>query len=678
MDNRLFSGKYAIQGEIARGGMGIIYKAMHTTLNRTVAIKVLNPQYTGDSAFLKRFQREARAMARLDHENIIRVFDVAEEQGSHYIVMEFFGGKDLKQIILERGRFLPEETLSIATQIASALAYAHAQGIVHRDIKPGNIMVDSTGRVKIADFGIAAATDEISVTATGQIIGTPEYMSPEQARGEHLDGRTDLYSLGMVIYEMVNGQTPFQGISRMAIVGKLLYEQEEYNLSFPQDVPFPVQDFIRSLLKKQPQNRISDAHTLIARIKSLGVKFKETSRPEPARHPTGPQHAPLSQEEEGPTVMLKEATSGTLSPAEAVGVGTPSYQTPLSRPISRPATGAVSARKPSAASAPLQQPAKLNIKTRGFIPLLAGAAGVIVLLGGLLYYLSTIGENSSPPPVTDRKPEAGALSLTGVREIQISIREIQDRLTTAQSEADAADARKWAPEVYQQAVDNETKGSQALQEGDNLINQRQYEGAKTSLQQALAHLSQAHEGFVQARKTAVSKIAEEEKARAERERLEKKQAEQEKLKKAKEERLAKARAEAEAKKPQSTQQAQEVPKEVAAKKPAVPAARPDIELVGEILSNFKRAYESRNIQALRQISLMSEDRDRFLQQIFRDYSSVNLTITDLSLTSETASAVVVIIRLTDQKGNQVIPGNEWKKAKVVIKKQANQWGRVIW
>lgn len=213
--------------------MGIVYKAVHKSLNRTVALKVLHAQYTGDTSFVKRFQREARAMARLDHENVIRVYDVSEDQNAQYIVMEFFPGKDLKQVILEKGPLSLEQALSVALQMAEALAYAHAQGIVHRDIKPSNVMVDSRGKVKLADFGIAAATDEISVTATGQIIGTPEYMSPEQARGEAMDGRSDLYSLGIVLYEMLTGTTPFERLSRMSIIAKLIYEPQEFNLTFP-------------------------------------------------------------------------------------------------------------------------------------------------------------------------------------------------------------------------------------------------------------------------------------------------------------------------------------------------------------------------------------------------------------------------------------------------------------
>ena len=171
-DKRVFSDKYAVESEIARGGMGVVFKAVHTALGRGVALKVLHSQYSGDPAFVQRFLREARAMARLDHAHIIRVFDVSEDAGSHYIVMEYFPATDLKRVILEGTELPVDRCLDIAEQIAQGLAYAHEQGIVHRDIKPGNIMMNEAGLVKIADFGIAAAADEISVTATGQVLGT--------------------------------------------------------------------------------------------------------------------------------------------------------------------------------------------------------------------------------------------------------------------------------------------------------------------------------------------------------------------------------------------------------------------------------------------------------------------------------------------------------------------------
>ncbi|HET6370656.1 MAG TPA: serine/threonine-protein kinase, partial [Nitrospiria bacterium] len=369
MEKQLFSGKYELEGEIARGGMGVIYKATHTTLNRKVAIKVLHPQYSGDSAFVKRFLREARAMARLDHQNIIRVFDVAEDQGSYYIVMEFFQGQDLRQRIIEKENFSYKEVLLIALQVADALSYAHAHGIIHRDIKPGNIMIDSNEKVKIADFGIAAATDEVSVTATGQIIGTPEYMSPEQAQGLDLDGRCDLYSLGMILYEMLTGKTAFERISRMSIIGKLLYDREEYALSFSEDVPLPVQDLVRCLLKKRPQDRIPDANTLMTRINRILEGGAENPLEETlSREDQMP--VSLQEAEDDPTLNLSSTPSPAPHPELREAIGKPA-----TRPSSRPKTD----RSAQPLSQPPKPPEVKTQKSGGWIPLVAGLAGAVIL-----------------------------------------------------------------------------------------------------------------------------------------------------------------------------------------------------------------------------------------------------------------------------------------------------------
>ena len=266
MEQRVFSGKYRIEGEIARGGMGVIYRGLDLKLNRQVAIKVLHAHLSGDESFAQRFLREARAMARLAHENIIRVHAVDEQDGMHYIVMEYFPGRNLRELLREQPRLPVRQTLRIALQLAQALAYAHAQGIIHRDIKPANIMVDGTGKTKLVDFGIAAALDESSLTATGQIIGTPEYMAPEQARGEALDGRSDLYAVGIVLYEMLVGRTPFHGVAKTTILGKLMQNRDEVPLDFPDEIPVALQTVVEGLVRKDPSERTPDAGTLAQQV----------------------------------------------------------------------------------------------------------------------------------------------------------------------------------------------------------------------------------------------------------------------------------------------------------------------------------------------------------------------------------------------------------------------------
>jgi len=673
MDERVIAGKYAIQGEIARGGMGVVYKALHTTLNREVAIKVLHPQYSGDPSFLKRFQREARAMARLAHANIIGVFDVTEDHGAHSIVMEFFEGKDLKQLILEHGRFSAADTVAVASQVTDGLAYAHAQGIIHRDIKPGNIMMDDRRRVKIADFGIAAATDEISVTATGQIIGTPEYMSPEQARGEQLDGRSDLYSLGMVLYEMLTGQTPFAGISRMAIVGKLLYEKDELALQFSPDVPAELQDLIRTLLKKQPDQRLPDAAALFARLGALGEDLgvaPAVARGSSRATNTGTtprETAPVQQkDEEGPTVMLHDPPTETrtgvkVAPEVAAGRTPPAVEPPREPPKS--STPPRPAPHPKPAVAPAPRP----VRSGGpgwVVPFAVGVTAVVLGLGGVVYYLSGTTEQPVAPISPEPPADVAPASLTELRELQSSIRTAQDQVAQSRREADAAQAGTHAPDGYRQAGDVEAEGARLLQDGAGLITQRRYVDAMTALQESLARFGRARDEFGRARQTALAKAEEDERLRAERER----------------QRQQRARAETAPKPPPAPAPKKAKPKVASTPPPAPPAAppRPDIEVVGGVLSELKAAYEKRDLRTLQRISDLSEGRVRFLEQIFQEYPTIGVAVSGFTITADSASAVLSITKLINRNGEAVKPGNDWKHAKVVLRKRDGAWGKAVW
>lgn len=267
MSDQVFSGKYIVQEVLAKGGMGVIYKALDQTLNRVVAIKAVHEHLSGDPSFTARFLREARAMARLDHHNIVTIHAVEEEHGTPYIVMEYFPGGNLRSFMQARKPVPIRTSLDIARQVAEALAYAHDQGIVHRDIKPANILVDSRGWVKLTDFGIAAALDEVSITTVGQILGTPEYMSPEQAAGKKVDGRADLYSLGIVLYEMIVGHHPFQNVPKSAIHSQLLNTQGELALDFPDNIPSLVKAIIEDLVRRDPEYRMPTARFLVTQLK---------------------------------------------------------------------------------------------------------------------------------------------------------------------------------------------------------------------------------------------------------------------------------------------------------------------------------------------------------------------------------------------------------------------------
>lgn len=269
MPELVFSDKYEVQEQIAQGAMGIVYKALDRKLNRVVALKVVHPHLTSDASFLQRFLREARSMARLQHQHIVSIFSVEQDHGTQFIVMEYIQGTNLQTRIQPGVSFPLQEAMTITYQMAKALAYAHEHGIVHRDVKPANVLLDSDNRVKLTDFGIAAALDETPLTSAGQLIGTLLYMSPEQARDTTLDGRSDLYSLGLMFYEMLTGTHPRRNLSNVAILGMLAAEDKIPPFAFPSSVPVEVQAVVNDLLRYRPVDRIKDAHQLLRRLEAL-------------------------------------------------------------------------------------------------------------------------------------------------------------------------------------------------------------------------------------------------------------------------------------------------------------------------------------------------------------------------------------------------------------------------
>jgi len=274
-------GRYHILEQLGEGGMAVVYKAFDTRLERNVAIKVILPSKEQSEKFLKRFEREAKALAQLSHPNIVKVIDYGEHEGLPYLVMEYLHGGTLKKKLA--GRPMPwQEATRILVPIARALAYAHEHKIVHRDVKPSNILITDSGEPMLSDFGIAKIleTEEtLDLTGTGVGVGTPEYMSPEQAQGKAVDARSDIYSLGIVFYEMVTGRKPYQADTPMAVIYKLASEPLPRPRQFSIDLPNEIEQVLLKLLARQPEDRYVDFRAFITALEKLergGIVHKRT------------------------------------------------------------------------------------------------------------------------------------------------------------------------------------------------------------------------------------------------------------------------------------------------------------------------------------------------------------------------------------------------------------------
>lgn len=261
-----FGGRYELQSRIAIGGMGEVWQATDLVIGRLVAIKILKDEYLGDPGFLERFRAEARHAALVNHEGIANVYDYGEEEGSAYLVMELVPGEPLSTVIEREKTLSIDKVLDIMAQTAAALQAAHSAGLVHRDIKPGNMLITPEGRVKITDFGIARIADQVPLTATGQVMGTVQYLSPEQASGHPASPSTDIYSLGIVAYECLAGKRPFTGESQVAIAMAQINEEPP---PLPDTIAEPVRNLVYSCIAKKPADRPASAANLARAAQAL-------------------------------------------------------------------------------------------------------------------------------------------------------------------------------------------------------------------------------------------------------------------------------------------------------------------------------------------------------------------------------------------------------------------------
>jgi serine/threonine protein kinase len=393
-------GRYLVQEEIGRGGMARVYRAFDTSLKRTVALKVMAPHLALDPEFERRFEREAITVANLRHPNIVTVYDIGEANGLRYIAMEYVRGRTLHAIIRERGALGLAIAISIIAPVADALDHAHAQGAVHRDVKPHNILIDIEGRVLLTDFGIAQAPDGERLTRTGIFMGTPEYISPEQASAQRVDGRSDLYSLAIVTYEIITGVVPFSGATPQLIMAHVQSPPPPPSSIAPQEPP-ELDLVLARALAKRPEQRFGS-----------GAAFVEALRIIARRNDV----APASQQEIADLALPRAVPQRTaLSSATINGpavrpisgsaeqvVSLRGDQTPIGAPPQRPPLRSAPERSASAGASLRPLPEQRGIRWSIVGPI--GAVVVAVALIAALFGVGVFGASGQaqpdPPPVT--------------------------------------------------------------------------------------------------------------------------------------------------------------------------------------------------------------------------------------------------------------------------------------
>jgi serine/threonine-protein kinase len=398
-------GRYLVQEEIGRGGMARVFRALDTSLQRTVALKVLAPQLAVDPEFSRRFEREAVTAANLRHPNIVTIFDVGEHNGLRYIAMEYVRGRSLHTIIEERGALGLSYAIGIVAPVAAALDYAHSQGSVHRDIKPHNIMIDTDGRVLLTDFGIAQAPEGTGerLTRTGIFMGTPEYISPEQASAQRVDGRSDLYSLGIATYEIITGQVPFSGATPQLIVAHAQNTPPPPSSVDPAQ-PHELDVVMARILAKRPDQRFASGANFVEALRIVARKHTIATA-------TAAQLAALVQPRDSSAGQDTLSLGRGQTPRAAAPVPPAPKMAPRPAPA-RPATPRVPTSPPPDAETVVRPPARVPT---GPTPLPPRASERRVpwaiagpLLGGalvlaFLFLLSRIGgattsPNASPQP----------------------------------------------------------------------------------------------------------------------------------------------------------------------------------------------------------------------------------------------------------------------------------------
>jgi beta-lactam-binding protein with PASTA domain/predicted Ser/Thr protein kinase len=388
--------RYEIQNRIGRGGMADVFLARDVLLDRPVAIKVLFPEYATDPNFVERFRREAQSAANLNHPNIVSVYDWGKYSNTYFMAMEYVQGRTLADILRANGHVSSVQAAEIASEVSAALSFAHKGGVVHRDIKPANILIGSAGQVKVADFGIARAMNaptESNLTQVGSVMGTATYFSPEQAQGAQPDPRSDLYSLGIVLYEMVAGKPPFTGDNPVGIAYKQVHDAPQPLNQLVADVPRPFEAIVAKLLAKNPDLRYPDADAVRDDLRRF--RSGEPVMALAGIAPTGPPPAAVS------TTTMPRTTAVPSTAAAAAA-----YSAASARTTAMPSTGG---RPPQG---PPQQPVQYTPPNRNGLYAVLGFIAVIALvIGGVLLYNTLTDDEAPVEPTTVAVPDVVGMTV---------------------------------------------------------------------------------------------------------------------------------------------------------------------------------------------------------------------------------------------------------------------------
>ncbi len=376
---RRLGGKYEIQAEIGRGGMGVVYRGRDLMLQRAVAIKVLPKEFTYSEQFVQRFRQEAIMAAGLHQANIVTIHDVGEEDGVHFIVMQFLEGVTLDQWLNSQGPMPLAQANHLVRQMAEALDYAHGRGIVHRDIKPSNIMVGPNGQITLMDFGLVRAGEGSGLTRTGMIMGTPEYMAPEQAVGSAVDRRTDIYSFGVVIYKLLTGVVPFARTTPVATAHAHVYEAPPPLRQVRPDLPKPLEALVMKALAKDPAQRYQRASDLAADFAVAAA----------GKSPAGKRVAPAA-------VLAKQAATPPPRSPQPAPAAVLEAETQL---VGRVGAGDPPPAPPTAAATPAAPAQRRSSPTGLLLAVIAGLA--VILLAGAVWTLSRPERDPGGPGTND-------------------------------------------------------------------------------------------------------------------------------------------------------------------------------------------------------------------------------------------------------------------------------------